>query len=256
MNTGKRLFFASDFHLGAPNADKSRRRELDIIDWLEQIRPEAAAIVLVGDIFDFWYEYRHVIPKGFVRFQGKLAELSDAGIPIAFFTGNHDMWMQRYFWEELGIPVYRQPQSLHIANQKLYIGHGDGLGPGDYTYKLLKRVFENRLARWLFSRLVHPDWGVGLALFWSRSSRARNQKKGEEQFMGEKEWLWQYCRSLEQTNPHDWYIFGHRHLPLDLPVGTQSRYINLGEWLHHYTYASYDGQQVHLQTFEPVSVAS
>ena len=211
-------------------------------------RQDAAAVLLVGDIFDFWFEYKHAIPKGFARLQGKLAELTDSGIPVLLFTGNHDMWMFDYFPKELNIPVLRESISTSFGNKTFYIGHGDGLGPGDHTYKLLKRVFNNKACQWLFAR-VHPNLGIGVANMWSRRSRISNIKK-DESFMGEAEWLVQYCREVENTQHHDYYIFGHRHLPLDLPIGDNSRYLNLGEWVNFCTYAVYDGETLELKTFE------
>jgi UDP-2,3-diacylglucosamine hydrolase len=244
----KKIFFASDFHLGVPDRESSREREKRIISWLESIRHEAHSIYLLGDIFDFWFEYRHAIPKGFIRLQGKLAELRDAGIPIIFFTGNHDMWMFDYFPTELNIPVYREPQVIQVGQHKLMIGHGDGLGPGDHSYKFLKKFFNSKLCQWLFAR-IHPNFGIGIANYWSRQSRISNMKK-EESFEGEsKEYLWVYCRQQEQISHHDFYIFGHRHLPLDLKVADHSRYINLGEWVHHNTYGVYDGNNVILKTY-------
>lgn len=247
---GKKIFFASDFHLGVPSHESSLDREKRIVKWLDSIKSEAHAIYLMGDIFDFWFEYKHAIPKGFIRLQGKLAELSDAGIPVVFFTGNHDMWMFDYFPTELGITIYRDPQVMRVGNQKLLIGHGDGLGPGDSTYKFLKKFFNSRLCQWLFARL-HPNLGIGIASHWSRKSRISNLKK-EETFQGEEgEFLWIYCNEIERKEHHDYYIFGHRHLPLDLKLNEQSRYINLGEWVHFNTYAVYDGQKIELKTFNP-----
>lgn len=246
---GQKVYFASDFHLGTPTPEKSLAREQAVVAWLEAARHDAAVIFLVGDVFDFWFEYKRAIPKGFIRLQGKLAELSDAGVPIILFTGNHDMWMHDYFTTELGIPVYRQPRGYDIGGKRFLIGHGDGLGPGDATYKRLKVLFESRLARRLF-RWVHPDLGIRLAHAWSRSSRASNEEKDEEKFLGkEREWLYQYCLSVEQHHHHDYYVFGHRHLPLDLDVNPNSRYINLGEWMTARTYALFDGERLTLQTW-------
>lgn len=247
---GKKIFFASDFHLGVPDHDTSLKRERRIIAWLDSIKHEAHTIYLLGDIFDFWFEYKHAIPKGYIRLQGKLAELRDAGIPIIFFTGNHDMWMFDYFSKELGIPICRDPQLLQVGKQKLLIGHGDGLGPGDHTYKVLKKFFNSGICQWLFAR-IHPNLGIGIANLWSRKSRIANEKL-QEKFEGEeREFLWVYCRDLEKSQHHDFYIFGHRHLPLDLKVNETSRYINLGEWVHFNTYAVYDGTNVELKTFNP-----
>jgi UDP-2,3-diacylglucosamine hydrolase len=250
---GKKLFFASDFHLGVPDHQSSLQRERRIVAWLDSIKHEAHSIFLLGDIFDFWFEYRHAIPKGYIRLQGKLAELRDAGIPIIFFTGNHDMWMFDYFEKELGIPIHRNPESLQVGPHIFLIGHGDGLGPGDKTYKVLKKLFNSRLCQWLFAR-IHPNVGIGIANYWSRSSRISNNKK-EETFQGEEgEFLLVYCRELEKTKHHDYYIFGHRHLPLDLKINEQSRYINLGEWVNFSTYAEYDGTNLELKTFQPVKI--
>jgi UDP-2,3-diacylglucosamine hydrolase len=233
-----------------PTPQESVTRERRIVAWLESIRHEAHTIYILGDIFDFWFEYRHAIPKGFMRLQGKLAELRDAGIPIIFFTGNHDMWMFDYFTTELGIPIYREPQLLEVGSQKLLIGHGDGLGPGDLNYKFIKKFFNSRLCQWLFARL-HPNLGISIANIWSRQSRISNLKM-EDKFQGEEgEFLWVYCREMEKTKHHDYYIFGHRHIPLDLKISDTSRYINLGEWVHFSTYAVYDGKTVELKTFEP-----
>lgn len=249
LQAGKKIYFASDFHLGVPDHAASIAREKRIIAWLDRIKADAQAIYLLGDIFDFWFEYRYAIPKGFIRLQGKLAELRDQGMPIYFFTGNHDMWLFDYFEKELGIVIYRDPQELVNKNQKLLIGHGDGLGPGDSTYKILKKIFKSNFSQWLFAR-IHPNLGIRLANYWSRKSRISNTKL-EEKFSGEdNEYLLTYCRELEKTDHHDFYIFGHRHLPLDLAVSPNSRYINLGEWVHFDTYAEYDGEIVSLKKFE------
>lgn len=249
LPTGKKIFFASDFHLGAPDHISSLEREKRIIQWLDSIQAEAYAIYLVGDIFDFWFEYKHAIPKGFARLQGKLAALTDSGISVIFFTGNHDMWMFDYFPQELNIPVYREPISLSINGRKLYIGHGDGLGPGDRTYKLLKKVFKNPICQWLFAR-IHPNLGLSVANMWSRKSRINNTGKDESFRGAEEEWLFLYAQEMEKKNPHDFYIFGHRHLPLDLKLNNRSRYINLGEWVNFSTYGVFDGRDFKLLKFE------
>ncbi|KAA5549510.1 UDP-2,3-diacylglucosamine diphosphatase [Adhaeribacter rhizoryzae] len=248
LEPGKKVYFASDFHLGVPDAASSLAREKKIVRWLDTIRHDAQMLFLVGDIFDFWFEYRHAIPKGFIRLQGKLAELSDSGLPIYFFTGNHDMWMFDYFTKELNIPVVRQPVSIQINEKKFYIGHGDGLGPKDYTYKVLKKIFASKLSQWLFAR-IHPNLGIGVANYWSRKSRIRNTQV-DEVFKPGEEWLVTYCSEMEKHNHHDYYIFGHRHLPLDLEINKNSQYVNLGEWVNYCSYAEYDGQLLKLKYFE------
>ncbi|WBA40410.1 UDP-2,3-diacylglucosamine diphosphatase [Hymenobacter canadensis] len=245
---GRRIYFASDFHLGAPDAASSLERERRIVRWLDEVAKDAAAIYLLGDIFDFWFEYRHAIPRGFIRLQGKLAELTDAGLPIIFFTGNHDMWMFDYFTKELGIPILRHAVSQQIGGREFHIGHGDGLGPKDYTYKMLKRVFASPMSQWLFARL-HPNLGIGIANRWSRRSRIQNAA-ADAQYFGEDEWLLVYCRELEKRFHHDYYVFGHRHLPLDVQVAPGSRYLNLGEWVNYCSYGVYDGTDLALQHFE------
>lgn len=248
LEAGKSLFFASDFHLGASSSESSLDREKRIIRWLDQVREEAAGIFLVGDIFDFWFEYKKVVPKGFIRFQAKLLELRDAGIPILIFTGNHDKWYFDYFPNEFDIPVFYRPTVFEVGDQRLLIGHGDGLGPGDRVYKLLKVIFEGRLPQWLF-RWLHPDIGVSLAHLWSRNSRISSSSKDSGFQNRENEWLWHYSREIESRDHHDYYIFGHRHIPMTLEVSENSSYINLGEWVNHFTYARYDGHQAELLTF-------
>mgnify|MGYP003675507500 CR=1 FL=1 len=255
LDAGKKIYFASDFHLGVPDPKSSRAREIKIVNWLTSIEKDAQVIFLVGDIFDFWFEYNTAVPKGFVRVLGKLASLADKGIEIIIFTGNHDMWMSGYLTEELGAPIYRNPVQFEISdsesNTKTFlIGHGDGLGPGDSTYKFLKKVFENKFFQGLF-QFVHPDVGIWIANTWSKRSRLANIKKGEEVFMGaDREWLLIYCKEVEAISHHDFYIFGHRHLVLDLPVSSNSRYLNLGEWVNQFHYGIYDGNNVTLRKFE------
>ena len=245
---GKHIFFASDFHLGVPAGAQSNEREKRVIDWLTSIENTAQEIYLVGDIFDFWFEYKHAIPKGFVRFQGKIAALVDKGIKIYFFTGNHDMWMFDYFEKELGVTIIRQPIERTWNNQSFYIGHGDGLGPGDKTYKLLKRIFAARWSQWCFAR-IHPNFGIGLANYFSRKSRAATGDSDSNFLGNEKEWLYVYCMEKLEKKQYDYFIFGHRHLPLDIALTENSRYINLGEWINYNTFAVFDGETVQLETF-------
>ena len=245
---GKKIYFASDFHLGAPDREKSIEREKKIVRWLDSIEQDAHVLYLIGDLFDFWFEYKHAVPKGGVRLQGKLAQLSDSGLPIVIFSGNHDMWMRNYFPEEFGIPVYHNPQEIEINGIKFLVGHGDGLGPGDFRYKILKKVFRNPLSNWLFGK-VHPDLGIGIANAWSKTSRASNMEK-DSRFLGDKEWLYAFCKEQEAHKHRDYYVFGHRHLPLNLEVTPRSRYINLGEWLSHYTYGVFDGKEFDLKSFK------
>jgi UDP-2,3-diacylglucosamine hydrolase len=244
----KKIYFLSDFHLGAPNAESSLEREKLLVRFFDEIKNQAAEIFLVGDMFDFWYEYRKVVPKGHVRLLGKLAELSDAGIPMHFFVGNHDMWMRDYFQKELNIPVYFKPEEFDRLGKKFLIGHGDGLGPGDHGYKRLKKVFRNPVSKWLFG-IFPPIMGMGLANYMSRRSRAAGLQ--EEVFLGEdREWLIVYCKEVLKQKKIDFFVFGHRHLAIDYRLNDTSRYINLGDWIHYYTYAVFDGETMELRSYQ------
>ncbi len=245
---GKKIYFLSDFHLGAPDAASSLQREKLIVQFLNDIKANAFAIFIAGDIFDFWYEYKKVVPKGYVRLLGKLAELTDAGIAIYLFVGNHDMWMKNYFQKQLGIPVYFEVKDFIINGKKIHIGHGDGIGPGDHKYKLLKKVFRNPASQWLFG-LLPATMGIGLANYFSSKSR---QATGitEENFLGEaNEWLITYSKEVLKEKKIDYFIFGHRHLPIDFRLSNESRYINLGDWINYYTYAVFDGNELTLKSY-------
>lgn len=243
-----RVYFASDFHLGIDGQESSREREKTIVQWLDDISQDADEIYLLGDLFDYWFEYREVVPRGFIRLHGKLAELRDRGIPISVFTGNHDMWMFGYFTSELDIPVHREPVERTIDGRAFLIGHGDGLGPGDHGYKLIKRIFRSRVCQWLFAR-IHPNAGIWLMKYFSGTSRSLTSIPD---FLGaEKEWLIQYCEDTLNSRHIDYFVFGHRHLPIDYLLSNKtSRYLNCGDWLTHYTYVVWDGAALRLETYE------
>lgn len=244
----KKIYFLSDFHLGAPDYTSSLQREKKVVAFLDSIKSTASAIFIVGDMFDFWFEYKHVTPKGYVRLLGKLAEITDSGIPVHFFVGNHDMWMSGYFEQELNIPVYHEPKTFEWNGKKFFIGHGDGLGPDDHGYKLLKKVFRNRFCQSLFG-ILHPSWGIGLANFFSRKSRKKTGSS-DEVFLGEeKEWLIIFSNEVLAKEHFDYFIFGHRHLPIDIQLNGNSHYINLGDWIKYFTYAEFDGQQTQLKNW-------
>jgi UDP-2,3-diacylglucosamine hydrolase len=247
LNPGRKIYFASDFHLGAPTAELSRIRELKIIDWLNHIEKDAHTIFLVGDLFDFWFEYKQVIPKGFVRLQGKIAALADRGIKIYFFLGNHDMWMKNYFTEELGVEMISNELELKINGKRFFIAHGDGLGPGDYGYKFIKKVFRNKFCQFLFS-FLHPRIGLSMAQYFSNKSRIHTGTKDINYTNKEDEWLYQYCKSKHAKAPIDYFIFGHRHLPMEIAVSA-SKYLNLGEWMNFSTYAEFDGSILSLKVW-------
>lgn len=244
----KNIYFASDFHLGSPSHSESRKREDRIIRWLNAIEGNCSELFLMGDIFDFWFEYREVVPKGFVRLQGKLGMMSDAGIKIYFFKGNHDMWVNDYFTKEMGIEIISDELVMERAGKRFYLHHGDGLGPGDQKYKVLRKIFRNPACQWLFS-IVPPRIGLGIANWWSGSSRLAHST--EEVFNGvENEWLAVYAKEQLQKAHFDYFIFGHRHLPLDIQLTDKSRYINIGEWINFNSYAVFDGKDLTLNYFE------
>lgn len=244
----KKIYFLSDFHLGAPNYASSLERERKILSALQQMEADAAEIFIVGDMFDFWFEYKDVVPKGYVRLLGKLADLSDKGIKISFFLGNHDMWMRDYLQQEMNITVYSEPQTFEWNNKQFYIAHGDGLGPGDHGYKFLKKIFRNPLCKMAFGAL-HPRLGIGLANYFSRKSRAKTGNADSIWLGSDKEWLVIYSKELIEKQPFDYLIYGHRHYPIDIALKPNSRYINLGDWIQSFTYASFDGNEVTLKQF-------
>ena len=234
----KKIYFASDQHLGAPTPQSSLPREKKFVAWLNVIKEDAGAVFLLGDLFDFWFEYKTVVPKGFVRVLGKLAELKDAGIVIYFFVGNHDLWMRDYFQKELNIPVFHQPQEFDINGKLFLIGHGDGLGPEDHGYKRMKKVFTFPFFKWLF-RWLHPDIGVRLGHYFSVKNKLISGDE-DAQFLGEEnEWLAQYCKRKLTEKHYDFFVFGHRHLPLEIELNSTSKYINLGDWIQYFTYGEF-----------------
>lgn len=246
---GKHIYFASDNHLGAPTSKASLPREKKFVAWLDTIKKDAAAIFLMGDLFDFWFEYGTVVPKGFVRTLGKLAELSDSGIPIYFFVGNHDLWMHGYFEKELNIPVYHQPKEFIFNDKRFYLAHGDGLGPYDKGYKRMKKVFTNPVFKFLF-KWLHPDIGMRVAQYLSVKNKLISGEH-DAKFLGEdNEWLILYSKSKLQETHRDYFIYGHRHLPLKLELEMKSHYINLGDWIDYFTYGVFDGNKFELKTFK------
>ena len=247
LNPSKRIYFCSDNHLGSPNRNLSLEREKIFITWLDQIKTDAQAIFFLGDLFDFWFEYKKVIPKGFTRLFGKLAELSDSGIELFFFVGNHDCWIGNYFEDELGINVFHKKVDLNIDNYNILIGHGDGLGPGDSKYKFLKLLFRNPILKKLFS-FIHPDIGISLGKFLSQKNKiiSGDEKVFESE---DKEMLFSYCKDVLKTKYYHFFIFGHRHVPLELDLGNNSKYFNTGDWITHFSYLVYDGNSFNLNYF-------
>jgi UDP-2,3-diacylglucosamine hydrolase len=248
---GKKIYFASDFHLGVPDRATSLVRERRLCNWLDEVKKDAAELYLVGDLFDVWFEYKNVVPKGYTRFLGKLAQLSDEGLHIEAFTGNHDMWMRGYFEDELNIPVHHSPVTRTYNGKKIFIAHGDGLGPGDNSYKIMKAVLGNPVTQWLYRR-VHPDTGVGVAGWFSRQGPKHSNNTEEEKFRGpDREWLVQFSLEKLKKEHFDYFVFGHRHITVEYPLSTTSMYVNLGDWITFNSYAVFDGNELHLKYYKP-----
>lgn len=251
MTVEKKIYFASDFHLGMPDLERSLEREKSIVSWLNAIAKDASAIYLLGDVFDFWFEYKTVVPKGFVRFLGAISRLTDAGIPVYLFPGNHDLWVGKYLEAECGVVVVKDAITIKLGNDICYLHHGDGLGPGDVGYKWLKKVFLSKIAQKAFA-MIHPGIGVSFAQKLSKKSRLAQNPK-EDNYLGDsKEHLTQFCKQYLlncKTPKPKYFIFGHRHLVLDIDLGEGVRYINLGEWLHGSQYAEYDGVELRLKAW-------
>lgn len=247
LPANKKVYFASDMHLGLYPYDKSAQREKLIVQWLDEIKGSAGALFLVGDIFDFWYEYRMVVSKGFVRFLGKLCEFTDAGIPVYVFTGNHDVWMFNYLQSEIGATVFYKPEEFKINNTLFYVGHGDGVGPGDASYKFLKSIFTSKVCQFLFSRL-HPNFAYALGRTWSKHSR---YSKGiSDTFHGmDKEFNILFAKEMLKTKQVDYFVFGHRHIPMNIALNEKSKLINLGEWIFAMTYGAFDGNEFELKSY-------
>jgi UDP-2,3-diacylglucosamine hydrolase len=246
------VLFLSDFHLGIPDKESSLEREKKICHFLKSKKEILSDVYLVGDLFDFWFEYKTAIPKGYYRLLGTLAEMVDEGINLHYFTGNHDMWIKDSMMTDLGIQIYRNPIVRTINGKKFYIGHGDGLGPGDHQYKMLKKIFASPACQWLFG-WIHPDLGIGLANFFSKQSRHTSKTKKEETYFGnEREWLYIFASNYLKNNDAsiDYFIFGHRHLPIYTKINeSNSKYINLGDWINYFTYALFDGNDVSLYQY-------
>jgi len=251
MPEHKKIFFVTDFHFGMPDAESSRVRENKLVRWLDSIAAEAEAIFIMGDMFDFWFEYKRVVPKGYVRLLGKLADMVDKGIDIHLFRGNHDIWAFSYLETEVGIKLHRKAEVFDFGGKRFFLEHGDGRGPGDTGFKILKRIFENRVCQWLF-RLVHPDLGIGCALRWSSKHRMKKLRQEKQSKLKNEELpLYIYAQSVLKRNPDlDYLVFGHRHTPLFMPISDKAQLLIVGNWLFDFTYAVFDGDKVELKHFD------
>lgn len=245
-----KYYFISDIHLGLYPEEKSKEREKLVVNWLESIKVDAKELFLVGDIFDFWYEYKRVVPKGFVRFLGKLAELSDNGIVINFITGNHDQWVRNYFIEEIGMNIYNNKIVKEINGLKILISHGDGVGPGEYSYKLLKYLFNNKLLKWIFNKL-HPDIAMLIGKNWSKHSRYGRGIEAEPITKLNDELQIIHALNLLQKEHFDYIIYGHRHIPYIIKVDDKSTIVNLGDWITNFTYGVLENKTFILKSINP-----
>jgi UDP-2,3-diacylglucosamine hydrolase len=248
----KKVYFVSDFHFGVPDHDRSLKREKLFVKWLDEVRQDAIEIYLMGDLFDFWFEYKTAIPRGYIRLLGKLAELHDEGIAVHLFRGNHDMWAFNYLTKEAGVQLHRDPEIRRFGDKVFYLAHGDGLGPGDHGYKFIKRVFQNRFNQWLF-RWMHPDIGIRMGLYWSRKSRYATLSRNDHEETDKKliyERLSVHSKKILENHPEiSFFIYGHWHVPLDIPLMETCRQISLGDWLNHFTYAVFDGENLKLLAY-------
>jgi UDP-2,3-diacylglucosamine hydrolase len=244
----KKIYFASDVHLGAPALKHSHDREMRFVNWLNQVKGDALMIFLLGDIFDFWFEYRKVAPQGFVRVLGTIAGICDSGVPVHFFTGNHDIWVFDYLPRETGMIVHREPFETELYGKKFFLAHGDDLGKTDFKYQILTRFFHNKFAQWAFAK-IHPDLSFRLAHYWSKKSRFTNGADNVG-FLGENnEHQIIFAHKLLKEKYFDFFVVGHRHIALDFHLNEKSRMIMLGHWFNECTYGVYDGDSFQLEKF-------
>ena len=246
----KKVYFLSDAHLGCLAISHRRMHERRLVRFLDCIKQNAAAVYLLGDMFDFWHEYRTVVPKGFTRFLGKVSELTDRGVEVHFFTGNHDLWVGDYLERECGVTLHRDSCTTEIYGNIFYLAHGDGLGSSDRKYRMLRRLFHNPTCQRLFAA-VHPRWGVALGRAWARHSRLKHMEHGEPEYMGEeREELVAFAKDYLHTHPDiNYFLFGHRHIELDLMLTRETRLLILGDWISRFTYAVYDGEHLFLENY-------
>lgn len=246
----KNIYFLSDAHLGSRALRHTRQQERRLVRFLDDIKEKAEAVYLLGDMFDFWFEYRMVVPRGFTRFLGKLSELTDSGVEIHYFAGNHDLWTWDYLVEECGVILHREPMTLSLADKTFYIGHGDGLGDPDPRFRFIRSIFHSPLCQWLF-RWVHPDLGMRFGLNWAKHSRLAHGEGGDPPYLGEdKEHLVLYAKDYLRSHPDvNYFLFGHRHIELDLMLSDQCRMVILGDWISQYTYAVFDGEHLYMENY-------
>lgn len=249
----KKIYFASDLHLGAPNPAQSRIREKHFINWLRSIEHEVAELILLGDIFDFWFEYKRAIPKGFVRLLGTLADFTDKGIPVHLFSGNHDLWFEQYLPEEIGVTIHKTPQIRAFFGRTYYFAHGDGLGPGDHGYKMMKKVVTHRFSQWMFHRF-HPNFGIGLAHLFSDKGgnhNYENVRDHEARHRGQDDYLYHHSREVLATQEIDCFIYGHRHVMVQEELSPGCEVVILGDWIQYFSYLEISPEGHQLDVYTP-----
>ena len=247
----KNIYFLSDAHLGSWAIEHRRMQERRLVRFLDSIKEKAAAVYLLGDMFDFWYEYKYVVPKGFTRFLGKISELTDMGVEVHYFTGNHDIWAYDYLAEECGVILHKQPQTIELYGKIFYLAHGDGLGDPNKSFKVIRSIFHNKTCQWLFSGL-HPRWGMWFCLTWAKHSRLKHGMGGDPpDYMGDdKEHLILYTKKYIQYHSNvDYFIYGHRHIEVDKQLTKKARVIILGDWISQFSYVVYDGEHLLMQEY-------
>jgi UDP-2,3-diacylglucosamine hydrolase len=247
----KNIYFLSDAHLGSWAIEHRRMQERRLVRFLDSIKEKAAAVYLLGDMFDFWYEYKYVVPKGFTRFLGKISELTDMGVEVHYFTGNHDIWAYDYLAEECGVILHKQPQTIELYGKIFYLAHGDGLGDPNKSFKVIRSIFHNKTCQWLFSGL-HPRWGMWFGLTWAKHSRLKHGMGGDPpDYMGDdKEHLILYTKKYIQYHSNvDYFIYGHRHIEVDKQLTKKARVIILGDWISQFSYVVYDGEHLLMQEY-------
>ena len=250
FNHKNMVYFLCDAHLGSWAMQHRRTQERRLVRFLDSIKEKASAVYLLGDMFDFWYEYKFVVPKGYTRFLGKISELTDMGVEVHYFTGNHDIWTYGYLEQECGVILHRSPITVELGDKVFFMGHGDGLGDPDKKFKFIRWVFHNHTCKRLFSA-IHPRWGMWLGLNWAKHSRLKRTDGKEPPYMGEdKEFLVRYAKEYQQAHPDiDYYLFGHRHIELDLMLSKKTRMLILGDWLWQFTYAVFDGDHLFMENY-------
>ena len=246
----KNIYFLSDAHLGSRAIAHGRTQERRLVNFLDSIKHKAGAVYLLGDMFDFWHEYKLVVPKGYTRFLGKISELTDLGVEVHYFVGNHDLWMGDYLEKECGVVLHRDSAVVDIYGKLFYLAHGDGLGNKDRKFTFLRSVFHNKICQKLFAS-IHPRWGMDFGLEWAKHSRMKRPDGKEPEYMGEhKEELVIFGKEYLKTHPEiNFFVFGHRHIELDLMIAHQTRLVILGDWISQFTYAVFDGEHFFLEEF-------